>query len=60
MFITTAVIYTVVRDFGATARPASASGALMQAIFLPAMAIAFATAPVAGQNVGVNVSTTRA
>jgi len=26
----------------------------MQAIFLPAMAIAFATAPVAGQNVGAN------
>jgi Na+-driven multidrug efflux pump len=53
MFIYMAVIYGVIRDFGATAQAGfGIGGRIMQAIFLPAMAIAFAAAPVAGQNVG--------
>ncbi len=56
MFIYMAVIYGVIRDFGATAQAGfGIGGRIMQAIFLPAMAIAFATAPVAGQNVGAGL-----
>jgi Na+-driven multidrug efflux pump len=43
----------VIRDFGASAQAGFGIGSrVMQAIFLPAMAVAFAVAPVAGQNVG--------
>ncbi|WP_018974253.1 MATE family efflux transporter [Rudaea cellulosilytica] len=57
MFIYMAVIYTVIRDFGATAQAGFGIGArVMQAIFLPAMAVAFATSPVAGQNMGAGLS----
>jgi len=53
MFVYMAVIYIVIRDFGATAQAGFGIGMrIMQAIFLPAMAIAFATSPVAGQNFG--------
>jgi putative MATE family efflux protein len=53
LFIYMAVIYLVIRDFGATAQAGfGVGGRVMQAIFLPAMAIAFATPAVAGQNVG--------
>ncbi|HXQ31348.1 MAG TPA: MATE family efflux transporter [Steroidobacteraceae bacterium] len=53
MFIYTAVIYAVVRRFGAPAQAGLGVGLrLMQAVLLPAMAIAFAVAPVAGQNFG--------
>lgn len=53
MFIYAAVIYIVIRDFGSTAQAGFGIGVrVMQAIFLPAMAIAFATSPLAGQNVG--------
>lgn len=53
MFVYLAVIYWVVRDFGAGAQAGFGIGMrVMQAIFLPAMAIAFAAAPVAGQNFG--------
>jgi hypothetical protein len=53
MFLYTAVIYGIIRDFGAAAQAGFGMGSrLMQAIMLPAMAIAFATAPVAGQNFG--------
>ena len=56
MFVYMAVIYVVIRDFGATAQAGFGIGArIMQAIFLPAMAIAFATSPVAGQNVGAGL-----
>jgi Na+-driven multidrug efflux pump len=48
-----AVIYWGIRDFGSAAQAGFGVGSrVMQAIFLPAMAIAFATAPVAGQNFG--------
>jgi putative MATE family efflux protein len=53
MFVYMGVIYWVIRDFGAHAQAGFGIGTrLMQAIFLPAMAIAFATAPIAGQNYG--------
>jgi Na+-driven multidrug efflux pump len=53
MFLYMAVIYWVIRDFGAAAQAGfGIGGRVMQAIFLPAMAVAFATAPVAGQNFG--------
>jgi Na+-driven multidrug efflux pump len=53
MFLFMAVIYWVIRDFGAAAQAGFGIGSrLMQAIFLPAMAIAFATGPVVGQNYG--------
>ncbi len=53
MFVYMAVIYWVIRSFGPAAQAGFGLGMrLMQSIFLPAMAIAFATAPIAGQNFG--------
>jgi putative MATE family efflux protein len=53
MFVYMSVIYWIIRDFGAAAQAGFGVGSrLMQAIFLPAMAIAFATGPMAGQNYG--------
>lgn len=53
MFIVFAVIYWVIRDFGAEAQAGfGIGGRIMQSIFLPAMAVAFAAAPIAGQNFG--------
>ena len=49
--------YWAIRDFGPAAQAGFGVGSrLMQAIFLPAMAIAFAAAPVAGQNFGAGHS----
>jgi len=51
--IFTAVIYWIIRDFGAAAQAGFGVGTrVMQAVFLPAMAVAFAVAPIAGQNFG--------
>jgi putative MATE family efflux protein len=53
MFVYTAVIYWVIGRFGAPAQAGLGVGLrLMQAVLLPAMAIAFAVAPVAAQNFG--------
>lgn len=53
MFVFTAVNYYVIRDFGAAAQAGYGIGSrVMQSIFLPAMAIAFSAAPLAGQNMG--------
>jgi putative MATE family efflux protein len=53
LFVYMAIVYWIIRDFGAEAQAGFGVGSrVMQAIFLPAMAIAFAAAPVAGQNVG--------
>jgi len=53
MFVFMATIFWIIRDFGAAAQAGFGVGSrVMQAIFLPAMAIAFATAPIAGQNFG--------
>ena len=56
MFLYMAVIYWVIRDFGAAAQAGFGLGTrLMQSVFLPAMAIAFATGPIAGQNYGAKL-----
>jgi putative MATE family efflux protein len=53
MFLLMAVIYSIIRDFGAAAQAGFGIGSrVMQAIFLPVMAIAFSAAPIAGQNFG--------
>lgn len=53
MFIYMAVVFFVIADFGASAQAGfSIGGRVMQSIFLPAMAIAFAAGPIAGQNFG--------
>ncbi len=57
IFVYMSVVYWIVRDFGAAAQAGFGIGSrVMQSIFLPAMAVAFATAPVAGQNVGAGLS----
>jgi len=53
MFVYMGVIYIVIRDFGVAAQAGFGVGMrVMQAIFLPAMAVSFATSPVAAQNMG--------
>ncbi len=53
MFVLTAVSYYVIRDFGPAAQAGYGIGSrVMQSIFLPAMAISFSAAPLAGQNMG--------
>jgi putative MATE family efflux protein len=53
MFVIIGVIYWVIRGFGPAAQAGFGVGArVMQALFLPVMAVAFAAAPVAGQNFG--------
>lgn len=53
MFVYMAVIYTVIRGFGSDAQAGFGVGVrMMQAVFLPAMAIAFAAPAIAGQNFG--------
>jgi putative MATE family efflux protein len=53
IFVVIATTYWAIRGFGPAAQAGFGVGSrLMQAIFLPAMAIAFAAAPVAGQNFG--------
>ncbi|MCU0649724.1 MAG: MATE family efflux transporter [Gemmatimonadaceae bacterium] len=57
MFIITGLMYWIIRPFGATAQAGYGLGTrLMQSIFLPAMAVAFAASPVAGQNVGAGLA----
>ncbi len=57
IFIFMAVLYGIIRDFGASAQAGFGLGTrLMQAIFLPVMAISFAIAPIAGQNFGAKLS----
>ncbi|HTR01230.1 MAG TPA: MATE family efflux transporter [Candidatus Acidoferrum sp.] len=53
MFLYFAVIYVVIQDFGASAQAGfSIGGRIMQSIFMPTMAIAFAIGPIVGQNYG--------
>jgi putative MATE family efflux protein len=53
MFVYFAVIYLVIQDFGAAAQAGfSIGGRIMQSIFMPTMAIAFAIGPIVGQNFG--------
>lgn len=53
MAIYLAVVYTVIRPFGASAQAGFGIGLrIMQSGFLPVVALGFAVAPVAGQNFG--------
>ena len=53
MFLTMAMMYWLIRDFGASSQAGYGIGTrIMQAIFLPAMAVAFSASPIAGQNYG--------
>ena len=53
MFLTMVFMYWLIRIFGSDAQAGYGIGSrVMQAIFMPAMAVAFSTAPVAGQNFG--------
>jgi putative MATE family efflux protein len=51
MFVYMAVLYWIIRRFGAGAQAGFGIGMrMMQSMFLPAMAVAFAAAPIVGQN----------
>jgi putative MATE family efflux protein len=51
MFILMAVLYWILRGFGPDAQAGFGVGQrIMQSMFLPAMAVAFAAAPIVGQN----------
>src|SRR5580693_6426718 len=51
MFVVMAVLYWVLRPFGPDAQAGFGIGMrIMQSMFLPAMAVAFAAAPIVGQN----------
>ena len=53
MFVNMAVIYVVIARFGSEAQAAFGIGQrVMQSMFLPVIAIAFAVAPIAGQSFG--------
>jgi putative MATE family efflux protein len=53
MFLLNAAIFTIIRDFGEDAQAGFGVGSrVLQAIIMPAMAIAFAVPAVAGQNYG--------
>jgi putative MATE family efflux protein len=57
MFVYIGVIYWCIRNFGSVAQAGFGVGSrVMQAIFLPAMAVAFAAGPIAGQNFGARQS----
>ena len=53
MFVYMGVVYWIIRRFGPDAQAGFGVGMrVMQSLFLPAMAVAFATAPIVGQNFG--------
>jgi putative MATE family efflux protein len=53
LFIYSGIIYVVIARFGPAAQAGFTIGSrIMQAFFLPVMAIAFAASPIAGQNFG--------
>lgn len=53
LFVILGAVYFVIRPFGPAAQAGfGIGGRVMQALFLPVMAVAFAVAPVAGQNYG--------
>ncbi|HTC77135.1 MAG TPA: MATE family efflux transporter [Terriglobales bacterium] len=57
MGVYTAVVYWIIRNFGAAAQAGfGIGGRVMQAIFLPVIAISFAASPVAGQNFGARLA----
>jgi putative MATE family efflux protein len=53
MFVYFGLVYVLIQDFGAHAQAGfSVGGRIMQSIFMPTMAIAFAIGPMVGQNFG--------
>ncbi|MBV9913376.1 MAG: MATE family efflux transporter, partial [Sinobacteraceae bacterium] len=53
LFVYSAIIYVVIARFGPAAQAGFTIGSrIMQAFFLPVMAVAFAASPIAGQNFG--------
>lgn len=53
LFVYFSAVYWLIQDFGAAAQAGfSIGGRIMQSIFMPTMAIAFALGPIAGQNFG--------
>jgi putative MATE family efflux protein len=56
MFLYIVLVYDILRPFGAAAQAGFGIGVrVMQSLFLPAVAIAFATSPVTGQNFGARM-----
>lgn len=56
LFIYSAIVYGVIQEFGEAAQAGfSIGGRIMQAIFMPCMAIAFSVGPIAGQNFGARL-----
>lgn len=56
MFVYFSIVYWLIQDFGATAQAGfSIGGRIMQSIFMPTMAIAFAVGPIVGQNFGAGL-----
>ena len=53
LFVIIGIVYVVIRHFGPEAQAGFGIGArIAQSMFLPAMAVAFAAAPIVGQNFG--------
>ncbi len=53
IFVVVGIIYWAIRDFGAATQAGfGIAQRVMQALFVPVMAVAFAASPVAGQNFG--------
>jgi putative MATE family efflux protein len=53
LVVSSSIVYWVIRPFGAPAQAGFGAGArILQAILMPGMALAFAAAPIAGQNFG--------
>lgn len=56
MFVYFSAVYWLIQDFGAVAQAGfSIGGRIMQSIFMPTMAIAFAVGPIVGQNFGAGL-----
>ena len=57
LFVYFSAVYWLIQDFGAPAQAGfSIGGRIMQSIFMPTMAIAFAVGPIIGQNFGAGKS----
>lgn len=53
MFVYFSLVYWLIQDFGAPSQAGfSIGGRIMQSIFMPTMAVAFAIGPIVGQNFG--------
>lgn len=56
LFLYFSLVYWLIQDFGAAAQAGfSIGGRIMQSIFMPTMAIAFAVGPIIGQNFGAGL-----